>query len=146
MKKNLLLFVFLLLIAGYQSTGQNIRFQNNVRGGFTLTGNCLLVNSTLSFLNTAGGVSNSSSADLVLPPNSTIVKAFLYVEAFTNSKINSVWFRVPGGSYTSYTATSPGFLDNPGTRLSAIHANDLMLIDCANKRSMIYSFNRILNA
>ena len=109
-----LIALLLLLLAG-ESYGQNIRFQGNVRGGFTLTGNTLLNNSTSSFLNTAGGNTKSSSADLVLPAGSTIEKAYLYVEGYTATKMTSVRFRVPGGAYITYNTSSAGFLGNPGS-------------------------------
>ncbi len=109
-----LLIACLLLFAFYQGEGQNIRFQNKVRGGFAITGNGLLANTTTSFLNTAGGTLSSSSADLVLPPNSTIIKAYLYVEGYSTIKLYGLQFKVPGGNYVSYNALSPGFLGNPG--------------------------------
>lgn len=49
----------------------------------------------------------SSSADLILPEGSTIVKAFLAIEKFGNLKFTSVKLKVPGASYISLTdATS----------------------------------------
>lgn len=112
---NVLLPFFLLPVLSTPVEAQNMRFQTNLRGGFALTGNQLDSFPNLAYYNTAGGTTLSSSADLILPAGSSIIKAYLYVEGYTSTKITSVKFRVPGGLYTTYNTTSAGFLGNPGT-------------------------------
>ncbi len=107
------LCLFVALSLSLPVIAQNMRYQQNIKGGFAMTANSLMAGS-LAYANTAGGTTMSSYADLVLPPGSTIVKAFLYVERYAGGSITTAKFRVPGGSYITYTTASAGFIGNPG--------------------------------
>lgn len=70
--------------------------------------------------NTAGGTSLSSSSDLILPPGSTIVKAYLYIEGYaaslvagTMKQMTSTKFKVQNNPYITLNTTTAGFLANP---------------------------------
>ena len=121
MKKIILLLLLSLTIT--ITNAQTIRYQQSIRGGFTISANSL-VDATGNAenpgvaINTAGGTSMSSYADLILPTGSTIAKAYLYVEGFTVTPITSVDFRVPGGAYTTLTSASAGFVGNPSTNVA----------------------------
>lgn len=110
----LLLCCALVLPSGLRA--QNIRYRGNIKGGFTLTGNTFRHNLIATdFLNTEGtpGLNKSSTADLILPPGSTIIKAMLYVEGMTTTPITHIKFKVPGGNFVDYTPSSPEFIGNP---------------------------------
>lgn len=119
--KRITLLLLFSLSFYFLSSAQTIRYQQSIRGGFALASNCLVsapLGSTSGSgvkINTAGGTTMSSCADLILPPGSTIAKAYLYVEQFTPTPntITSVKFRVPGGAYTTLTSASAGFIANP---------------------------------
>lgn len=94
---------------------QTIRFQNSLKGGLAVATNGFNLNSSTSFVNVAGGNRMSSSSDLVLPPNSQVVKAILYVEGYSGP-INRVKFAYPGSNgLIQFDANSQGFIDNPTT-------------------------------
>ena len=124
-KSALLALIGLLLFSTYKSTAQTvtIRYQQSVRGGLAKVSNCLVnvpgsdagTQDAGIAINTAGGTSMSSYADLILPTGSTIVKAYLYIEGKMASTITSVKFRVPGGAYTTLTNTGPLYISTPGT-------------------------------
>lgn len=121
-KKSLFVFFLnaaLLLFSGLSA--QNIRYQGNVKGGFTLTGNTFRYNLVpTDFLNTeaAAGTTRSSAADLVLPPGSKIIKALLYVEGMSATPITEIRFKVPGAPFQTYNTTSVGFIGNPNSAAS----------------------------
>jgi hypothetical protein len=110
-----------------------IRFNDIVKGGVSMIGNSHYLQSSdfdipdPSIANDVDGdmaTSISTSADLILPTNSTVVYAYLTVETgfeATPGDMTSVKFRVPGGSYMTLTSASPQFLgvrsvNDPGTR------------------------------
>jgi hypothetical protein len=115
-------FVFLAFLFT-KSNAQTIRYQQSIRGGFAKASNCLVNVPSASYggygqkiIKTDGGVSMSSSSDLILPTGSTIAKAFLYVEGYSTgaTKITKVGFKVPGAAiYTNLTNASTGFIGNP---------------------------------
>ena len=110
-----LVLLLLILVFGISGYGQTIRFQNSILGGLGAATNGLNLSGSTIHPNTAGGNTMSSSSDLVLPPNSTIVKAILYVEGYANP-INQIKFSFPGsGGLQTFTTGSPGFLGNPTT-------------------------------
>ncbi len=114
MKKNYAFLCLLLFVlsAKIPVIAQNIRYQQNIKGGFAVAANSLMSSSS-AYANTAGGSTMSSYSDLVLPPGSTIVKAFLYVERYAGTApITTAKFRPPGGSYITYTTASAGFIAN----------------------------------
>lgn len=97
------------LIVTIDCFAQNIRYQQAVRGGFTMAANGLILTSTTTNLpNTAGATTFSSKADLILPANSRIEKAILYVEGYALT-LTSAKFKVPGGNFITINSTSPYF-------------------------------------
>lgn len=121
MKRAFLYTVLLGMLLFSKLSAQNIRYQGNIKGGFALTGNTFRYNLIATdFLNTdiAAGVARSSAADLVLPPGSTIIKAFLYVEGMTATPITEIKFKVPGAPFQVFNTTSAGFIGNPNSAAS----------------------------
>lgn len=111
-----LLLCCIILLPALCLQAQTIRYQGNIKGGFTLTGNAFRHNLVATdFLNTEGsiGLSKSSTADLILPPGSTIIKAMLYVEGMSSTPITHIKFKVPGSSFIDYMPGVPGFISNP---------------------------------
>jgi gliding motility-associated-like protein len=89
---------------------QTIRFQNSLLGGLGVATNGLNLSGQTIHPKTAGGTRMSSYSDLVLPPNSTIVKAILYIEGYASS-FNQVKFSFPGsGGLQILTPATPGFI------------------------------------
>ncbi len=117
--KIILLAVFLLAFNNETYGQATIRYQNNVRGGFTVATNSLRQRTAAPlYANTDGGTNASSYSDLVLPPGSTVVKAILYVEEYVSAagmRLTGVKFKVPGGAYVNLNTASPGFIANPIT-------------------------------
>ena len=116
-----------------QAQTSTIRFNAVVKGGVAMIGNSHYLQSSdfdipdPSIVNDVDGdpaTSISTSSDLILPANSTIVYAYLTVETgfeSTPGDMTSVKFQVPGGSYITLTNASTQFLavrsvNDPGTR------------------------------
>ncbi len=131
----MLLLVITALPMALRTQGQTstIRFNDVVKGGVAMIGNSHYLQSSdfdipdPSIVNDVDGdpsTSISTSADLILPANSTIVYAYLTVETgfeSTPGDMTSVKFRVPGGAYITLTNASTQFLavrsvNDPGTR------------------------------
>lgn len=127
-----LAFGLLLALSGAAQTS-TIRYNDIVKGGVAMIGNSHYLQSSdfdvpdPSIVNDVDGdvsTSISTSADLILPANSSIVFAYLAVETgfeSTPGDMTSVKFRVPGGSYITLTSASSQFLvarsvNDPGTR------------------------------
>lgn len=112
MKAYFFALLFLTVSVNY-SFSQTIRFQSTLKGGLTAVTNSLLLTDN-GEINNAGGTYMSSSSDLVLPSGSSIAKAILYVEGYTNQQLTSVKFSYPSsGGLQTLTTASPGFIANP---------------------------------
>lgn len=131
---NYLLVLFVLFFSYVTSFGQTaIRYQSTIRGGATMFGNSWFYNTTgngvppnpptttlgipttiaplVPDVDSDAGTTLSTSADLILPAGSTIVKAFLAIErGKTTANVNaltSVKFKRDGApTYTTINATS----------------------------------------
>lgn len=87
---------------------------------------------TIQYVNTAGGVFNSSSADFTLPANATIKSASLYwgantagsPSAITPANKNIIQFKIGGGGYQSLTADQVdlGNTNGAGAAATVYHA------------------------
>lgn len=116
----------LLFIVNNAIAQTTIRYQNNIHGGATLFGNSWFYTNSAATCSptmlTADvdddpGTYMSSSADLILPAGSIIVKAFLAIERgqfyYNSMPLTSVKLKVPGASsYATLTPASSSFLTN----------------------------------
>lgn len=109
-------YFFCLILFSHKIYGQTVRYQNSLRGGLTVATNGLLLDdSPVTYVNSSGGTTMSSYSDLILPAGSSIVKAILYAEGYSDP-INSIKFKMAGSStYTTLTNASAGFIGNPST-------------------------------
>ncbi len=118
MNNRIILFLLLFLSINV-ATAQTKRYQQSVRGGFTIAANSLMLGDGPIYINNSGGARASSYSDLILPAGSKIEKAILYVEGYVTDntkRISSVKFKAPAAvAYTTLTTTSTGFIANPTT-------------------------------
>ncbi|WKW45960.1 hypothetical protein P3875_09235 [Myroides sp. JBRI-B21084] len=126
-----LAMLFALSIS-FTSNGQAIiRYQNEIKGGTTKTGNTFdsgatsgtsgfpTHSHTLLDLDADATTIRSTSADLVLPANSTIVKAYLYLETSGPFFLNDFKFKVPGQTNYSVIPLTDA-LSNSGTSYNQV--------------------------
>ena len=118
-------FVLLLLLFSQATlAAPNVRYQKNIQGGATMIGNSFYLKTTdwdtaypivRADIDGDGSTVISSSADLQLPPGAIVEKAFLSAETMYGiaggiDEFTSLKLKVPGGSYTTLTTASTGYL------------------------------------
>ncbi|MGO0999726.1 DUF7933 domain-containing protein [Lysobacter sp. CA196] len=122
----LIALLFACTAAPAQTTTTTKRYQQNIVGGASMFGNSwfysigaappVLVPDVDNATILGPQSTHSTYADLILPPGSTIVKAYLYTEmsmynGAPEPVMNSVKFAAPGdASYTTLTSASAGFV------------------------------------
>ena len=108
----LVIFLFISVVSWAQVT---TRYNEIIQGGATVFGNSWYYNTTPSGarltpdIDGNGTTSWSTSADLILPVGSTIVKAYLSIEKDDYSgtpTFTSVKLKVPGVAYTTLTSAT----------------------------------------
>ncbi|MCD9855715.1 hypothetical protein LUD75_13410 [Epilithonimonas sp. JDS] len=133
--KLLSLFLVTVMLGIFTSHigAQTLKYQQNIRGGSTLIGTSWYYSDVVPAFNDPGpmkipradpsvtpSTAISTSADLILPVGSTIVKAFLSVERTASAVLTSVDLKAPGASsYTTINSTNWGSLSHTAKSITS---------------------------